>query len=78
MRNIARALLVAATLVPSFAFAQTPPEQSFTFVDGLQVAGTHQEPLMEVLTVTREGARPTLIRVRTQFIDEMLKSAENL
>lgn len=78
MRNIARALLVAATLVPSFAFAQTPPQQEFNFVTGVDVGGAPVGPIGETLVVPQPGLRPTLIRIRTQFIDEMLKSAENL
>ena len=78
MRKIASGLLLVATLVPSFAFAQTPAEQTFVFEDGEHVSGTSDAPLVENLVVTRVGARPLLIRIRTQFVDEMLKSAENL
>ena len=48
------------------------------FVDGDQVTGTLEGPLGELVHGARRSRRVTLIRARTHFQQEMLKSVENL
>lgn len=78
-----------AILVGSFAAVTTPvvaqdkPERgggeatSYDFEDDL-VQGDLVRPDGENLMVRRRGARESLIRVREHFVNELLKSVENL
>lgn len=50
---------------------------NYTF-DDEQVFGDHPSPDGEVLRVRTRGPRDSLVRARTQFIPELLKSVENL
>ncbi|MBK8168916.1 MAG: hypothetical protein IPK60_01070 [Sandaracinaceae bacterium] len=50
---------------------------TYDFEDDL-VTGDLVRPDGELLNVRRRGARTSLIRVREHFVNEMLKSVENL
>lgn len=50
---------------------------TYDFEDDL-VTGDLVRPDGELLSVRRRGARTSLIRVREHFVNEMLKSVENL
>jgi hypothetical protein len=50
---------------------------TYEFEDDL-VKGGGVHPGVEVLHVHRRGARESLVRARTQFIVELLKSAQDL
>jgi len=50
---------------------------TYEFEDDLVNGGTLR-PGVEVLHVRRRGARQSLVRARTQFIVELLKSAQDL
>jgi hypothetical protein len=73
----------AVTAVPSAALADPPAETadaevtSYRFDDEL-VRGGVPAPTAEHLYVRRRSDRESLIRVRTQFVHELLKSAEQL
>jgi hypothetical protein len=76
------ALLTLATAVPAAASAEEPDgarheTTSYAFEDDL-VAGGVVQPGLEVLHVRRRGERQSLIRVRTQYVVELLESAERL
>lgn len=78
MRTISALFLTAALLVPATAFADDPPvSQSFTFEDEL-VSGDLMHPNGEQLLVRRREGRRSLIRLRSGFVPELLKSGEVL
>lgn len=82
-------LLIATLAIPlamsaASAFAQDAPAPrgsseatSYDFEDDL-VQGDLVRPDGENLLVRRRGARESLIRVREHFVNELLKSVENL
>ena len=75
-------LASALTYPPAHARAEEPAgadatATAYEFEDDLVTGGTVQ-PGLEVLHVRRRGARESLVRARTQFIVELLKSAEAL
>ena len=79
-------LIVVATLagvaLPVSAQDAAPPAgggdaTSYDFEDDL-VQGDLVRPDGENLMVRRRGARESLIRIREHFINELLKSVENL
>ena len=80
---IAGALVViAAPLAAQDAEAAPPPAgggdaTTYDFEDDL-VQGDLVRPDGENLMVRRRGARESLIRIREHFINELLKSVENL
>jgi hypothetical protein len=51
--------------------------KSYDFEDEL-VQGDLINPDGELLLVRRRGTRESLVRVRTEYVPELLKSAENL
>jgi hypothetical protein len=82
--TLATALVLPATLLTSAALAQDAPAPrgsgeatSYDFEDDL-VQGDLVRPDGENLMVRRRGARESLIRVREHFVNELLKSVENL
>lgn len=77
MKHLA-ALVFATALyaLPSSASAQQATE--FNFDDGENVAGNIMRPEGEIIDVPRDGIRPSLIRIRENFVPEMLRAAENL
>ena len=84
MRKLLAMIMVAALgLVAIPAFAQGKggggggDATSYDFEDDL-VQGDLVRPDGENLMVRRRGARESLIRVREHFINELLKSVENL
>jgi hypothetical protein len=80
LRIAAFAALVVGLTVSgaSSASAQQPEATSFNFDDGESVSGNLMRPDGEIIDVPRTGRRPSLIRIRENFIPEMLRSAENL
>jgi len=71
-------LVISMTLefAPS-ASAQEGDTTTYDFEDDL-VQGDLVRPDGEMLNVRRRGRRASLIRVREHFVNEMLKSVENL
>ena len=73
----------ASTLLPTSALADPPADgldaevTSYRFDDDL-VRGGVPAPAAEHLYVRKRSDRESLIRVRTQFVHELLKSAEQL
>lgn len=75
----------AAVAVPSAALADPPTDPpdadadvtSYRFDDDL-VRGGVPRPTAEHLYVRRRNDRESLVRVRTQYVSELLKSAEQL
>ncbi len=65
-------------LAPAMASAQQPAATEFNFDDAENVTGNLMRPEGEIIDVPRSGRRPSLIRIRENFIPEMLRSAENL
>jgi len=61
----------------SAASAQEGDTTTYDFEDDL-VQGDLVRPDGEMLNVRRRGRRASLIRVREHFVNEMLKSVENL
>ena len=83
MRNtsvlLALALLAPLTLAASAsAQGRESEEQVMDFLDGDQVTGDLVGPWEEIMTTRRRALRESLIRPRTHFQQEMLKSVENL
>ena len=82
---VALSLAPAATItgLPSVVLADPPPDTpdaevtNYRFEDDL-VRGGVPAPTAEHLYVRRRSDRESLIRVRTQFVHELLKSAEQL
>ncbi len=75
------AVALSLTLLTSvFASAQEPPTDVRVeeFTDGDQVTGTYQTPDGSRLMIPLTGHRTSLIRARTSFRPELLKSVENL
>lgn len=87
-------LLIGAGVAAGFALGSfgvltprahaTPPSAdgrgdttAYDFEDDL-VRGDLVRPDGEVLLVRKRGTRDSLVRVRTQYVPELLKSAENL
>ena len=71
--------LVLSLLAPTVALAQQPAEVRVEeFTDGDQVTGTYQSPDGARTTIYVRGPRASLIRARTSFRPELLKSVEDL
>jgi hypothetical protein len=76
---LAFALLTPFTLAASASAQGRESEvQVMDFLDGDQVTGEFQTPMVDLLESRRRGRRTTLIRPREHFRAEMLKSVENL
>ena len=73
----ARAQEGGAAPAPAAAGGKPAGETRYDFDDDL-VTGDLVRPDGELLRVRRGGKRSTLIRIREQFITEMLKSVEDL
>ncbi len=72
-------LLGPLTLVTSASAQDRDSEvQVMDFLDGDQVTGDLVGPWHEILSSRRLGMRRTLIRARSEFQQEMMKSVENL
>lgn len=81
MKRSITALLVSLSL-PLAASAQPnaarpPTTQEFTFTDQI-VQSSLPRPDERVVRPLRTHAGPTLLRLRTHFVPEMLKSVERL
>jgi hypothetical protein len=74
-KTLVSLVLVSTLLVVANASAQAPA-QHYDFEE--LVRGDLVAPLGETLNARTRGSRVTLIRERTQFVPEMLKSVENL
>lgn len=72
--------LTLCLLTPLLASAQDTPTDVRVeeFTDGDRVTGTYQTPDGSQLLIHLTGPRATLIRARTSFRPELLKSVENL
>lgn len=72
--------LVLSLLTPVLSSAQDTPASVRVeeFTDGDQVTGTYQTPDGSRLMIHLTGPRASLIRARTSFRPELLKSVENL
>ena len=80
------AFVAAGAAAPQVALAD-PPEgpksssegdvTSYRFEDEL-VRGGSSSPELEILVARRRNERESLVRVRTHFVPELLKSAEDL
>lgn len=77
-------LAFSLTVVPSFAFAKSPKASGdsdegygYEFDDDPLNAGGFG-PYDATIKVRPKAARTTLIRPRTSFVPEMLKSVENI
>lgn len=62
---------------PASETAKTPSETTYDFEDDV-VTGDLVRPDGELLSVRRRGARHSLIRIRENFIPELLTSVEDL
>lgn len=71
------ALPVMAQDAPAAGGGGSNEPTTYDFEDDL-VTGDLVRPDGELLNVRRRGARTSLIRVREHFVNEMLKSVENL
>ena len=74
--------IFALYVVPAAAFAEdtsrpVPDATEYEFEDDL-VQGATPGPDGEILQIHRRGRGPSLIRVRTHFIDRLLASVETL
>jgi hypothetical protein len=72
---------VSLTSVPALAQKSKKPEAApaakhLTFEDD-QVEGGRDLPQFEVVGTVQHGRHPSLIRIRTTFVPELLKSAAN-
>lgn len=67
----------ATSALATVAKAQESETTTYDFEDDL-VQGDLVRPDGEMLNVRRRGRRASLIRVREHFLQEMLKSVENL
>ena len=69
--------MLATVAMPASAQKAGGDATSYDFEDDL-VQGDLVRPDGENLMVRRRGARESLIRIREHFINELLKSVENL
>ena len=84
-KRIAFALAAACVLVSNLAFAdgtgyvetQTGKDQDITFKDDPLAAGGFGPKDIRILVMPKPP-RVMLLRARTQFVTEMLKSVENM
>ena len=72
--------LALSLLMPALASAQNTPADLRVeeFTDGDQITGTYQTPEGSQLMIHRTGPRASLIRARTSFRPELLKTVEDL
>lgn len=79
-RTLVALALVLTTVCPTLALAQGEQTATRTevFDDADLVTGTYQSPDGDLIGVPRRRVRHTLIRARTHYIPEMLRSVENL
>lgn len=80
MSRIQSILVLALLLARTHARAEPDdpaPAQTFTFEDEL-VSGDLVSPVGEVLRTRPRGVRASLIEVRTSYVDELLRSIEDL
>ena len=79
MRKIAIWAFMSTAIVGPTALAQNPSDVNvIRFDDADEVTGGISGPFVEHLEGIRKGHRVSLLRVRSHFIPEMLKSVENL
>ncbi|NLY94544.1 MAG: hypothetical protein GXY23_11015 [Myxococcales bacterium] len=71
------AALLAGVSMPTLAGAQSNEVTEISFEDDL-ISGDLVRPDGENIQVTKRGGRSSLIRIRQNFIPEMLKSVEDL
>lgn len=80
MRHLLAIGLTTLTLLPTVAFAEASARSEVrqeNFEDEL-VRGDYASPDAELIGGSRRRARRTLIRARSHFSPEMLRSVENL
>lgn len=68
--------LLSLAFAPT-AFADSAVDAEYSFEDEL-VPGDYQNPGGEVIFLTRDKGRTSLIQLRTEFVAPMLKSVEDL
>jgi hypothetical protein len=71
------AVLVGSVSAPALVQAQGGDVTEINFEDDL-ISGDLVRPDGENIQVTKRGGRSSLIRIRQNFIPEMLKSVEDL
>jgi hypothetical protein len=71
------AVLVGSVAMPALVQAQGGDVTEISFEDDL-ISGDLVRPDGENIQVTKRGGRSSLIRIRQNFIPEMLKSVEDL
>ncbi len=84
-----RVLVLFALAAAAPAFAQTPPVenksdgkyappvQRMDITEDEEVTGEFMRPGDEIVGVRHKAKHVSLIKIRYQFIDEMIKSADN-
>ena len=79
MRLLGLALVGCSLLIPSVAFAQndTDPNYEYRFEDD-PLAGISRDDVSALIRIRIGVPRTTLIRPRTHFVPELLKSVEHL
>ena len=85
MKKTLTLLVLVASLFPVTALAQdrgrpaeVDPVTSYTFTDGSAVEGGRYNPSEDLVRGQTRRRRDTLVRPRTHYVNEMLKSVENL
>ena len=58
--------------------AQHVPDEQYDFADGSDVGGTLRSPLGDIIQAGRGHRTTSLVRARMHFVNEMVKSVENL
>jgi hypothetical protein len=81
MRIVSALFAVAACLVSTSAFAlqqEAPQETEVYIFDPTDVTGRTNAPSSETIVVRENASFHSLLSVRTSFIDEVVKSAEEV
>lgn len=82
MRSVVLLLILASLVLPSLAFAQQDgviyeEETSYDFDDEF-IDGQVVRPDGELVSGVRHGKESSLIRIRADFLPEMVQSVEDL
>lgn len=85
MKKLLVVLTLMAAFVPAAALAQDTPRRdpvdnvtSYEFTDGSDVRGGRYSPDDALIRIRDRRRRDTLVRPRPHYINEMLKSVENI
>ena len=85
MKKTLTLLVLVASLFPVAALAQdqrrpaqVDPVTSYTFDDGSAVEGGRYNPSESLINGRTRRRRDTLVHPRTHYVNEMLKSVENI